>query len=84
MINAEVTKNGTESALSVIKRFTKKVQGSGVLNRVRSIRYSSRVLSPYKVQQRKLEVLRRRKAFEDLVKLGKIVPNQRGQKGKKK
>ena len=47
MINAEVVKTGNENNVNLIRRFTKKVQGSGVLPRVRSIRYASRKMSEY-------------------------------------
>jgi hypothetical protein len=73
MINVEVNKNPNENSLSVIRRFTKKVQGSGVLPRVRSIRYASRVLSPYKVKKRTLKVIRRKAEVTQLIKMGKMV-----------
>ena len=48
--NVEIDKKSNESNASMLRRFTKAVQGSGVLPRVRSIRYSTRKLSPYKVK----------------------------------
>ena len=47
MINTEVIKAGNENSLNLIRRFTKRVQGSGVLPRVRSIRYATRKPSSY-------------------------------------
>jgi ribosomal protein S21 len=72
MINVNIEKNATESAASVLRRFTKKVQESGVLNRVRSIKYSARNLSDYKKKKGALEKLRRGKEREVLLKLGKL------------
>lgn len=72
MINVNIEKNTTESAASVLRRFTKKVQESGVLNRVRSIKYSGRNLSHYKKKKGALEKLRRGKERETLLKLGKL------------
>ena len=72
MINVNIEKNATESAASVLRRFTKKVQESGVLNRVRSTRYTLRTLSHYKKQKGALERLRRQKERETLLKLGKL------------
>lgn len=72
MINVNIERNGTESAGSILRRFTKKVQESGVLNRVRSIKYSSRVLSHYKVKKSALEKLSRAKTRENMMKLGKL------------
>ena len=76
MINIEVTRNANENNLSVLRRFTKKVQGAGVLPRVRSIRYSQRVLSPYKVKQKTLESIKRKKDIMELIKLGKMPEKQ--------
>ncbi len=72
MINVNIEKNATESASSVLRRFTKKVQESGVLNRVRSIKYTERNLSFYKKKKAALEKIRRQKERESLIKLGKI------------
>lgn len=72
MINTEVIKTGNENNLNLIRRFTKKVQGSGVLSRVRSIRYSTRKLSPYVKKKKTLKVLRRREEIAELIKMGKM------------
>jgi ribosomal protein S21 len=74
MINVNIEKNATESAASVLRRFTKKVQEAGVLNRVRSIKYTTRNLSYYKKKKAALEKLRRGKERENLIKLGKLQP----------
>ena len=76
MINVEVTRNSNENGLGILRRFTKRVQGSGVLPRVRSIRYHSRVLSPYKVKQKTLKSLRRKEEVQELIKLGKMPEKQ--------
>jgi ribosomal protein S21 len=72
MINVEVQRNNNESAPNVLKRFTKRVQGAGVLNRVRGLRYAARKESPYVKQKRTLKTLRRRKERDVLVKMGKV------------
>lgn len=78
MINVNIEKNATESASSVLRRFTKKVQEAGVLNRVRSIKYTARNLSFYKKKKGALEKIRRQKERESLIKLGKLtVPTKR-------
>ncbi len=78
MINVNIEKNATESAASVLRRFTKKVQESGVLNRVRSIKYTERNLSFYKKKKKALEKIRRRDERESMIKLGKLtVPTKR-------
>ena len=72
MINAEVIKSGNENNLNLIRRFTKRVQGSGVLPRVRSIRYASRKASEYVKQKKTLKVLKRREEVAELIKMGKM------------
>ena len=80
MINAEVVKAGNENNLNLIRRFTKKVQGSGVLPRVRSIRYSQRKPSEYVKQKKTLKVLKRRAEVTELIKMGKMSEYTRGGK----
>jgi hypothetical protein len=80
MINAEVTKNNNENNLNLIRRFTKKVQGSGVLPRVRSIRYATRKQSEYVKKKKTLKVLERRAEVNELIKMGKMTEFSRGGK----
>lgn len=80
MINAEVIKTNNENNLNLIRRFTKRVQVSGVLPRVRSIRYSTRKLSSYVKQKKTLKVLKRREEVTELIKLGKMTEYTKGGK----
>ncbi len=81
MINVEVLKGGNENNVNLIRRFTKRVQGSGVLPRVRSIRYSTRKLSEYVKKKKTLKVLKKREDYAELLKLGKVV--EHATRGKK-
>lgn len=72
MINASVDRNQNESASSLIRRFTKRVQDAGILPRVRGLRDAKRKLSHYKTKKATLEVIRRREEMEKLSKLGKL------------
>lgn len=72
MINVEVQKTGTENPMSVLKRFTRRVQGAGVLPRIRGLRYAKRAESRYVRKKRALKTLGRRVVRERLIKLGKI------------
>ncbi|HEY4503638.1 MAG TPA: hypothetical protein VJJ28_00815 [Candidatus Paceibacterota bacterium] len=72
MINVEITRGGTENGLGILRRFTKKVQGAGILPRVRSIRYNQRTLSPYKTKMKTLKSLKRKAEIQELIKLGKM------------
>lgn len=69
--NVEIIRNPGENPLSVIRRFSRRVQGSGIIPRVRSLRFSSRVQSHYKVKQRTLKAIARRAEMAELIKLGK-------------
>ncbi len=82
-INVEVERNANENSLSLLRRFTKRVQGSGVLPRVRSIRYTLREESFYKKKKRTLEKIARKNEVLHLIKLGKMTPDVPGQKRKK-
>lgn len=75
MINVEVQRSANENSLSLLRRFTKRVQGSGVLPRVRSIRYSDRVMSPNVKKKKTLKRLTRKKEVETLLRLGKVIPD---------
>jgi len=68
----EVKKGQNENATSLIRRFQKRVQESGILPRVRSTRYAKRTLSKLKVKRAKLTKLGRQKTYEKLKRLGKI------------
>jgi ribosomal protein S21 len=75
--NVEVEKNSNENNLSILRRFTKRVQGSGVLNRIRGIRYYERNQSTYSRKKIALKRLRAREANDLGIKLGKIKPVDR-------
>lgn len=70
--NVEVVRNGTENSMGVLRRFTKRVQGAGILPRVRSLRYKERELSHYKTKMKTLKVLKRRAQVHELIKMGKM------------
>jgi ribosomal protein S21 len=70
-VNIEVTKGSNENNLSVLRRFTKRVQGAGVLPRVRSIRYSERLKSENVKRAKTLSYLKRKAELQELIKLGK-------------
>lgn len=78
--NVQVNKNNQESTANLIRRFTKRVQGSGVLNRLRKERYFSREKSPLVVRSSRLKKLANKVTYEKLLKLGKIQEPVRGRK----
>jgi ribosomal protein S21 len=70
--NVQVTKNPNESSANVIRRFTKRVQGAGIVPKVRKGRYHTRIKSSNVRRTAKLKKLVRATAYEKLVKLGKV------------
>lgn len=72
-MNVKVEKNSNENGLSLLRRFTKRVQGAGVLRKVRGERYYSRSASPNVRKKKTLKSLVKREKINELVKLGKIV-----------
>ncbi len=70
--NVQVVKNNNESSANVIRRFTKRVQGAGIVPKVRSGRYHTRIKSRNVQRTAKLKKLVKRVTYEKLVKLGKI------------
>ena len=71
--NVEVTKNGTENNLGVLRRFTKRVQGSGILPKLRSRRYAKRASSEYTKKKMALKKIGRRAEIAEAIKMGKAV-----------
>ncbi len=70
-INVEVTKNDKDNNLGLIRKFTKRVQGSGILSRLRGRRYSERNISDYVKKKKTLRRLTKRAKIRELIKLGK-------------
>lgn len=76
--NIEVQKNPNENTTSLIRRFTKRMQGAGILPRLRDIRYYKRTKSKQTQKKRRLIRLKRKEQYEELVKLGKIAERPTG------
>jgi len=70
--NVEVKKNNNESSANVIRRFTKRVQGAGIVPKVRKGRYFTRIKSDNVQRFAKLKKLVKQVNYEKLVKLGKV------------
>ena len=70
--NVQVVKNNNESSANVIRRFTKRVQGAGIIPKVRSGRYFTRIKSDNVQRFAKLKKLKKRVEYDKMVKLGKV------------
>jgi ribosomal protein S21 len=71
-INVQVEKNNNESSANVIRRFQKRVQGAGILQKVRGNRYYTRLKSRNVDRMARLKKLAKKEAYEKLLKLGKV------------
>ncbi|MBI5139944.1 MAG: hypothetical protein HZA94_00640 [Candidatus Vogelbacteria bacterium] len=72
MIQVEVVKSNNETPASLIRRFTKRVQESGVVRRAKSLRYNERNKSDYKKKKAALKRIANRKNKDKLRRLGKL------------
>lgn len=70
--NVEVSRNNNESTANLIRRFTKRVQGAGIVPKARGSRYFSRTKSRNVQKEARLKKLEKKAKYEELVKLGKV------------
>lgn len=73
----EVKKNANESNMNLIRRFSRKVQESGIIQKVKSKRYNQRTESKVKIKAATLKRIARKKNQEKLFKLGKATKTTR-------
>lgn len=71
-INVDITKNKTENGVSLLKRFTRKIQESGIIMKVKGKRYASRDASKLKRKKDKMIKLEGKGKYEHLKKMGKL------------
>lgn len=69
----EVRKNPNENNSSVLRRFSRRIQESGIIRRVKAQRYNERKESKLKVKKGALKRLQTRARIEKLKKLGKPI-----------
>lgn len=72
MTNVEIKKNPNENATNVLRRFTRKIQESGIIQKVKGKRYNERPLGELATKKMALKRLVRRAEVEKLKKLGKM------------
>jgi ribosomal protein S21 len=76
IVNAEVQRGDNETAVNLIRRFSKRVQGAGVIQRLRNRRYHTRLKSREVRRKHALKVLKRKEEVQELIKLGKMLERQ--------
>lgn len=72
MTNIELKRNNHENAMSLIRRFSRKMIESGIIPKVKGNRYAVRETSKLAEKNMKLRRLARRDEVEKLKKLGKM------------
>lgn len=78
MINVSVEKNGSENPTSLIRRFTKRVQGAGIIRRVKGARYTERPKSKLRRKKSAIRKITRREEYAEKERLGLIKEVVRG------
>lgn len=71
-INVKIVKSEKVDAVTMLKRFQKKMQESGVVPKVKSRKFVSRPVSKLKLKKDKLVKLEAAKKYEHLRKMGKL------------
>ncbi len=71
-VNAEVRKNDAENDVNLIRRFSKRVQGVGLIQGLRRRRYHSRTKSAAVRRKQTLKAISRREFVQEQIKLGKM------------
>jgi len=79
----EVLRGKNESATALIRRFTRRAQGLGLVREMRDRRYYERTKSKNVDHKRALINKVRRENYNELVKLGKIDPAAKKVRGKR-
>lgn len=74
----EVKRAENESSLNLIRRFTRKIQQSGTLQRARSLQFKKRHESDLKKKQKAIKRQKKERKMEYLWKLGKIEKRRNG------
>ena len=80
MINVEVQRSETENNIAALRRFSKRVQESGVLTRARSLKHYKRQTSAHTKKRSRLALIIRQIERDRLAKLGKT-PEPKKKKG---
>jgi ribosomal protein S21 len=71
-INVKMLKGERGDAGMLLKRFQKKVQESGVVQKLKSKKHANRAMSKLKIKKDKLVKLEAAKKYEYLRKMGKL------------
>ncbi|HET8581283.1 MAG TPA: 30S ribosomal protein S21 [Candidatus Paceibacterota bacterium] len=71
-LNVDIAKSGNENSMQVIRKFSRRVQSSGLIPFMRKRRYWERPLSSAKKKQSALHRIKKASEREQLIKEGKM------------
>jgi ribosomal protein S21 len=77
MINADVQRHGNENIAGLMRRFSRKIQGAGVVKRVRSLRYYEKSPSQAQMKKDALTRITRSEKYRELFKQGREIPSKK-------
>ena len=72
MINAEIVRTGNENALSMLRKFNRRIQGMGLVRHTRDSRYFVRPPSQALKKKRALKRIIKIATIKQLIKEGKM------------
>jgi ribosomal protein S21 len=78
MIHIDITPTNNENPANMLRRFTKLVRSSAIVNTVKSNRYYNRENSIYKTKLSALRRIANTKIYNHKLKMGKIVERDQG------
>ncbi len=81
MLHINITPTNNENPTNMLRRFTKLVRSSSIVNTVKSKRYFTRENSTYKTKLSALRRIQGTKDYNHKVKMGKIVEREQGNRG---
>ncbi len=71
-VNVSVVKHGTESSMSLIRRFSKRMQGAGIVRKVKGERYHARSQSKNRRRTSALRRVVKREKVEEMERMGLV------------
>jgi len=74
--NVDIKKTKNDNSLGLLRKFSRKVKISGVLQKKRSLRYFERNDSNFKSKENALNKIEKRKEYEYKEKMGLLKPRK--------
>jgi len=78
-VNIKLERNKNEGSSNILRRFQRKMQESGIIQKKKSLKFDDRTKSPLLQKLSKLNKISRKAEIEKMIKLGKT-PERRGRR----